>query len=41
MLRLSSDFHTHAIISSRKGGLSPRRRAAEDEGYGAHNENFS
>ena len=40
-VRHSGDFNAHAIISSRKGGLGPRRRAGEDEGYRAHNENFS
>ena len=38
MVRLSSDFDAHAFIGSRKGCLRPRRRAAEEKAYGAHNE---
>jgi hypothetical protein len=38
MLRLSSDFDAHAFIGSRKGCLRPRRRAAEEETDGAHND---
>ena len=38
MVRLSSNFDASAFISSRKGFLRPRRRAAEEQTYGEHNE---
>jgi len=41
VVRLSTNLNAHAIIGSRKRCLRPRRRAAEDEGYGTHDENFS
>ena len=38
MMRLPSNFDAHAFIGSRKRCLRPRRRAAEEETYCAHNE---
>jgi hypothetical protein len=38
--RLSRDFNAHAIIGSREGCLRPCRLAAEDQAYGAKEENF-
>lgn len=41
MHRLSVDFYANALIGPGEGRLRPCRRAAEDQDYGAKDENFS